>query len=80
MSGGRGEDSIPLGKDNQDLGMTHFIVTDGGKRGDDLKKMVDEYRELILQTLKAAPLIDKTVDWTLRPNKFFEPPTLGSLV
>ncbi len=58
MSGGRGEDSIPLGKDNQDLGMTHFIVTDGGKRGDDLKKMVDEYRELILQTLKADSVPD----------------------
>jgi len=52
LSGGRDQDSIPLGKDNQDLGMTHFIVTEGGKRGDDLKKLVDEYRELILKTLK----------------------------
>lgn len=52
VSGGRGEDSIPLGKDNQDLGMTHFIVTDGGKRGEDLKKLVDEYRGLIVSTLK----------------------------
>lgn len=50
-SGGRAPDSIPYGKDNQDLGAQYYIVNDGGGNGDRLKTKINEYRELILKTL-----------------------------
>jgi len=50
-SGGRAPDSIPYGKDNQDLGATYYIVKDGGGFGNRLKTKLNEYKDLIVKTL-----------------------------
>lgn len=43
---------IPLAKDNQDYGASYFMVIEGGKAGEELKRVVDEFRDLAIQILK----------------------------
>ena len=48
MTGGRDEDSIPLGKDNQDKGAEYYLTNDvPNEKGERLKKAMEEFSDLI---------------------------------
>tara|TARA_B110000211_G_C14078571_1_gene553357 strand:- start:66 stop:1745 length:1680 start_codon:yes stop_codon:yes gene_type:complete len=42
---------IPLNKDNQDLGATFFLVTDGGKNGTDLVDGINAFKAKVIEVL-----------------------------
>jgi gliding motility-associated protein GldM len=58
---------IPLNKDDQDYGATYFTVLENGANGDALKKLVDEFRELVIEIVDNDG--DKTNDGLIEKYK-----------
>ena len=65
MTGGKDDDSIPLGKDKQDEGAQYYLTNDvPNEKGDRLKKAMEEFSDLISNKF--------VKDTILNPTKFKE--------
>jgi GldM C-terminal domain/GldM N-terminal domain len=63
MTGGKDDDSIPLGKDNQDKGAEYYIFNDApNEKGDRLKKEMNVFSDLITKDLVSKKVLDAKAD------------------
>ena len=70
-SGGLDEDSIPLGKDNQDLGAEYFLTA--GK-GEELRNKINAFKDQLLTMVDSEyPEVKKQVEELLATPPFIDP-------
>jgi gliding motility-associated protein GldM len=63
MTGGKDEDSIPLGKDNQDKGAEYYLLNDApNEKGERLKKEMNAFSDLITKDLVSKKVLDSKLD------------------
>ncbi len=63
MTGGKDEDSIPLGKDNQDKGAEYYLTNDApSEKGERLKKAMEEFSDLIANKFVKDSILNPAKD------------------
>jgi len=63
MTGGKDEDSIPLGKDNQDKGAEYYLTNDvPNDKGERLKKAMEEFSDLIANKFVKDSILNPAKD------------------
>ena len=66
MTGGKDEDSIPLGKDNQDKGAEYYLTNDApNEKGERLKKEMNAFSDLISKSMVSSKVLDAKNDAAL---------------